>query len=117
MEFDVIALPNGRCLAGIDARGGNFVNGTAIVVLTVEPVAVQDLHFIAALQIHAAVAARLTGRTGHVRYSELHVEFEGTIEFVAGHDVASLHLHDAAFEQLPARLALAITLDPAIRVL
>src|SRR5207253_1615661 len=40
-ELDVVALPDGRGLAGVDQGLGNLVDGTAIVILAVQAVAVE----------------------------------------------------------------------------
>src|SRR4051794_4682163 len=59
VEVDVVALPDGGGLAGVDLRLGDLVDPAAVVVLAVEAVAVEDLDLVAALEIDAAVAAGL----------------------------------------------------------
>src|SRR5262245_16820484 len=51
MEVDVVALPDRGGLAGIDPRRRDFVDPPAIVVLALQPVAVEDLHLVASLEI------------------------------------------------------------------
>jgi hypothetical protein len=61
--FDVVGLPDERRKTHIHVGGPRSVNAAAFVVLAFEPKAIEDLDFIAALQIDAAVAAPLaTGR-------------------------------------------------------
>src|SRR4051812_24118802 len=53
LEVDVVALPDGGGLAGVDAGPGHLVDGAAVVVLGIEAVAVEDLDLVAALEVDA----------------------------------------------------------------
>src|SRR6516165_7153373 len=113
MELDVVALPNRRGFAGIDERGGDLVDRAAIVVFAVEPIAVEDLHFVPALDVDTAIAPSLPFGVGHIWDAELHVELEMAAEFFLGYYVAPTGLHDPVVKQLPFRLTLALARQPA----
>ena len=109
-EFDVVTLPDGRGLARIDQRGGDAVDGRAIVVLALQAIAVENLHFVASLDIDAAVAPALALGLWHVGHAKFDVQLEFAFEFLLGDDVAGpVDFHDAAVEQLPPGLFLTIT--------
>ena len=76
VELDVVALPDGRGLAGVHQRLGDAVDAAAVVVLAVQAVAVEHLHLVPALDVDAAVAAALAARLRHVRHAELDVQLE-----------------------------------------
>src|SRR5262249_45224115 len=86
-ELDVVTLPDGRRLAGVDEWGGDAVDGAAVVVLALEAIAIEHLDFVAALDVDAAVAAALAGLLGHVGHPELDVQPEFAAEFLLGDDV------------------------------
>src|SRR5205823_5084013 len=96
MKLDIVALPYRRRLASVYLGSGHLINGAAIVVLTFQAVAVQDLHFISSLDINAAVALGLTFRSRHVGNSEFDVQLEMAVELLLGDDVAAFDLHDSA---------------------
>src|SRR5262245_65265677 len=60
MELDVVALPDSRGLARIDQRLGHAVDAATVVVLAVESIAIENLHFISALHVHTAVDRKST---------------------------------------------------------
>ena len=117
VEVDVVGLPDGGGLAGVDAWGGHLVDSPAVVVPALEAVAVEDLDLVAALEIDAAVAAPLALGLGHVGDAELDVEPEVAVERPPGLDVAPLDLHRAALDELPRRGRAVPGLDPLVQVL
>src|SRR5262249_50879855 len=107
--LDVIALPDGWRLAGVHFRHGHAVHCAAVADLTFQAVAVEHLHFIAALDIDAAVAATLPLGLRHVGDAELDVQLESAVESLFGDDVAARSdLHGAAVDELPRGLGLAV---------
>ena len=117
-EFDVVGLPHGRGLAGVDEGLGDLVDGPAVVVLAVEAVAVEDLDFVAALEVDAGVAAALAGVLRLVGDAEFDVELELAVELLLGHDVAgAVDLHGPVVEDLPLGGGLAVGVGPVVETL
>src|SRR5262249_34226810 len=102
-EINVVTLPDRRRFTGIDKRCGDFVDAAAIIVLTVQSVTVQDLHFIAALHIDTTIPACLALGFRHKWHPKLDVQPEMSRKGLVGAKVAALHLHDAAVTQHPLR--------------
>src|SRR5689334_503636 len=117
-ELDVVALPDGRGLAGVHERFGDGVNPAAVVVLRVEPVAVEDLDLVATLEVDAAVPSPLAAGRGHVRDAELDVQLEVPVELLLGDDVPTAHLHRPAIDQFPwGSLLRVVPRHPGVQVL
>ena len=74
-EVDVVGLPGERGQAHVDVGIFQLVEAAAFVVFSFEAERIEHLHFVAALQIDAAVAAGLAAVFGHVGQAELDVEF------------------------------------------
>src|SRR5438067_13668945 len=76
-ELDVIRLPDRRRLAGVDLRFRDAVDTAAITLTRLgNAIAVQHLHFVAPLQVDAAVAATLAGLLRLVRNAKLDMQLE-----------------------------------------
>ena len=71
---DVVGLPGQRRKAHVHARRLDAVDAAALVVLALQAERVEHLHFVAALQIAAAVAAPLSARRRHERQQKLDVQ-------------------------------------------
>src|SRR5439155_5796496 len=93
------------------------VDGRARPRVATQPVTVQDLDLVAALEVDAAVTPRLPDGTGLVRAAELDVQEEGPGEGLARHDVRATDFEDGAVEDAPRRRRLAVPLDPAVQAL
>src|SRR5690606_4420610 len=74
LELDVVGLPHQRREAGVHGRLGDLIDAAALVVFPFQAERVEHLHFIAALDIDAAVAAPLAAGLGHEGSTELDVE-------------------------------------------
>src|SRR5208282_6079528 len=73
-----IALPGPGLLASVSKRRSNLIKGTAIVILGLKTVGVENLNFVPALQIDATVSALLPLCLRHVRKPKCHVELKVT---------------------------------------
>ena len=75
-ELDVVRLPTLGRKACVHKRRGNVVQATAIAGgLGQDAERIQQLDFVAVLDVNAAVAASLAKRTGHEGHVEFEVEF------------------------------------------
>ena len=116
-EVDIVGLPDGWGLAGVDQRLGHAVDAAAIVVFAIEAIAVKHLHLVAALHIHAAVATALTTGLGHVGHAEFHMQQKRPGKFFPGDNVTARAAHNlqlAGIGYLPAYGALAALVFPGI---
>ena len=76
MERDVIRLPlRWRC-THIDQGPRDLVDAAALIVQTFKTVAIQYLHLISPLEVHAAVAPSLAACVGHKRCAKFQVQLD-----------------------------------------
>lgn len=73
-ENDVVGLPGERRVAHVQAGVGDLVDTAAFVVFTSQAEGVEDLQFVTAVNVHAAVASSLTTITRLERGLEFEVE-------------------------------------------
>src|SRR5262249_12671283 len=117
-EIDVVYLPHGRRLTGVHLRGGDAVDRPAVVLLALEPVAVEHLYLVAALDVHPGIAPVLALPGRLVGDAELDVQLEVPAELLLRDDVAvALDALPGPVHELPLDFALTILLHPGIGVL
>src|SRR5262249_23727341 len=119
-EIDVVYLPHGRRLTGVHLRGGDAVDRPAVVLLALEPVAVEHLYLVAALDVHPRISpGPVLARRGRlVGDAELDVQLEVPAELLLRDDVAvALDALPGPVHELPLDFALTILLHPGIGVL
>ena len=86
-EVYVVGLPLERGLAGICERGINGIDRAAVAeVRILYAVGVENLQFICAVDINAAVALSLTGFVGHIGFAPFNVNVSIAV-FYGGYDV------------------------------
>ncbi len=75
-EHDVIRLPLERWQRHVHIRRSQPIEGAGSVVRGEFGKRIQNLHFVATLQIHTTVGPSLPAGGGHVRQAELHMQTE-----------------------------------------
>ena len=101
---DIIRLPRFGRQAHVHDRTALLVDAAALVVAAFKCIAVENLHFDAALRIDAAVATALSTRFGHVGRLEFDMHDAGAV-FGAADDAATAATHfqrAAVFADAPA---------------
>src|SRR5579883_92054 len=97
-ELDVVGLPHHWREAHIHERFVLRVDPTALVVFTLQAEAIENLTFVAVLNVHAAISALLTGAVGHPRQAEFDVRLERAelllARFTDTHELAVGEFHD-----------------------
>ena len=76
LERDVVRLPGQRRKGHVEVGLPRPVERRALVELTLQSERIEDLHFVAALNVDTTVATGLPPRIGHVRRPEFEVQRE-----------------------------------------